>query len=75
MMIDMEHYQDKPQAYILEEVQKLSKKIVKQQKQADTEGFKTYGGALGIQTLRQDRKTLQGLLNRPKLASVDGEAV
>jgi hypothetical protein len=74
-MIDMEHYQDKPQDYILDEVKKLTKKIDKQQKQADKEGFKTYGGALGIQTLRQDRKTLQGLLNRPKLVTLDGEAV
>lgn len=36
--------------------------IVKHQAQADAGRFTTYGGAMGLQKLRQERKALQGQL-------------
>jgi len=47
---------------LMTRIQAKSAAIVIQQRKADTVGFKSYGGALGLQALRKDRQHLQGQL-------------
>lgn len=47
---------------LMTRIQEKSALIAKQQATADRKGFKDYGGAIGLQRLRQQRKQLQGQL-------------
>lgn len=57
------------QADILKAVIEKTKHIDRLQKQADTKGFETYGGAIALQRLRQERKVLQAQLDKPRVVS------
>ena len=47
---------------LMTRIREKSAAIVIQQRKADTVGFKSYGGALGLQALRKDRQHLMGQL-------------
>ena len=62
-------HSNKTQEEILKEIKEKSRLIHIQQKKADKEGFKDYGGAIGLQRLRRDRDALKGALTPLKIVS------
>lgn len=65
-------YKSKTQAEILEEIREKSRLIVMQQRKADLGEFTSYGGAIGLQRLRNERKALQSLLKPLELVIDNG---